>query len=260
MYEVDATRADDEFIEMWNAAGQFLQSCEKEVILRWLRADPLPPFLEHMSFTIGNQIFHIRVEDVDQDIQAPGSLDGFRLLTNKTGGVPCVLWMERVNEQWKPVDAGWGLRNAFDNEVVNPAELVTGNDIEITDWELHDLGVGIAKQHLESLGIKVTERIWWDPEITPALWFEGEDSLEWVIVDVTRYPNEPPPVDQDRLQQHIESFGKMGRPHGHHIGVSIASIEERFDPENFPISPIYRSYGVYPRIVMSKSLSERFAH
>ena len=52
MYEVDATRADDEIIEMWNAAGQFLQSCAKEVTLRWLRADPLPPFLEHMSISL----------------------------------------------------------------------------------------------------------------------------------------------------------------------------------------------------------------
>ena len=260
MYEVDATMADDEFIEMWNAAGQFLQSCAKEAKLRWLRADPLPPYLEHMSFTIGNQIFHIRVEDVEQDVQGPGSLDGFRRLTDNTGGVPCVLWMERVDEKWQPVDAGWGLRNAFDNEVVNPAELVTDKDIEITDWEVHDLGVGIAKQYLEERGIKVTERIWWDPEITPALWFEGEDSLEWVIVDATRYPNDPPPVDQDRLQQHIESFGKMGRPHGHHIGVAIASMEEQFDPENFPVSPIYRGHGVYPKVVMSESLTERFAH
>ena len=47
----------------WSAAGRHLSHQAGGQVQSWLRAHLTPPFLEHLSFSLGNQLFFIRVED-----------------------------------------------------------------------------------------------------------------------------------------------------------------------------------------------------
>ena len=53
----------------------------------WLRAHPYPPFLEHLSFRLGNQLFFIRIV-VDTNISGPGNMKGLVALANEATAMP----------------------------------------------------------------------------------------------------------------------------------------------------------------------------
>jgi hypothetical protein len=76
------TVVSDEFAACWRAAGHHLHT-QSQSSLDWLRAHVNPPFLEHLSFRLGNQLFFIRIEDADQRVDVPGSREG--LLTIADG-------------------------------------------------------------------------------------------------------------------------------------------------------------------------------
>ena len=53
-----------EFEACWLAAGRHLNLRIRDAGASWLRAE-LPPFREHLSFALGNQLFFIQLLDVD---------------------------------------------------------------------------------------------------------------------------------------------------------------------------------------------------
>ena len=57
----------------------------------WLKANLNPPFLEHLSFRLGNQLFFIRIEDVDDKLEVPGSRDGIRAIADGCKGHACLM-------------------------------------------------------------------------------------------------------------------------------------------------------------------------
>jgi hypothetical protein len=61
MYEISIDEMTPEFLECWRAAGKHLNNQVQGGINTWLRAHPSPPFLEHLSFRLGNQLFFVRV-------------------------------------------------------------------------------------------------------------------------------------------------------------------------------------------------------
>ncbi len=54
MFNIDMTEAAADFISCWNAAGKHIQNQTGDDQIRWLRAHPYPPFLEHLSFLLGS--------------------------------------------------------------------------------------------------------------------------------------------------------------------------------------------------------------
>ncbi len=65
MYEIEMNEISEAFFPCWKAAGIHLSKQVDGGIQSWLRAHPYPPFLEHLSFRLGNQLFFVRVDDVD---------------------------------------------------------------------------------------------------------------------------------------------------------------------------------------------------
>ena len=61
MYEIETLEMSDAFLPIWRAAGFHLNKQVDGGIQSWLRAHPYPPFLEQLSFRLGNQLFFIRV-------------------------------------------------------------------------------------------------------------------------------------------------------------------------------------------------------
>lgn len=76
MYQIEMQEMSEDFFQCWKAAGNHLNSRVDAGIRSWLRAHPYPPFLEHLSFRLGNQLFFVRVEDVGGKVLGPGSVRG----------------------------------------------------------------------------------------------------------------------------------------------------------------------------------------
>ncbi len=76
MYEIEIKEMSDAFFPCWKTAGIHLSKQVDGDIQSWLRAHPYPTFLEHLSFRLCNQLFFVRVEDVDRKVEGPGSLRG----------------------------------------------------------------------------------------------------------------------------------------------------------------------------------------
>ncbi len=76
MHNIEMDEVTPDFAECWRDAGRYLQSQAKEVKLHWLKAELEPPFLEHLSFRIGNRLFFVGLEDIEGRVRAlVGSLD-----------------------------------------------------------------------------------------------------------------------------------------------------------------------------------------
>ena len=76
MHEITMAEPSRDFLAMWNAAGNHIQCFFQDGFQSWLKVDPRPPFLEHLSFRLGNQVFFIRVEDVEDRAEVPGNREG----------------------------------------------------------------------------------------------------------------------------------------------------------------------------------------
>ena len=78
----------EEFVNCWNAAGLHIQNQAQGDLQSWLRANLNPPFLEHLSFRLGNQLFFIQIEDVDNILEIPGSRKGLLTIANGCRSTP----------------------------------------------------------------------------------------------------------------------------------------------------------------------------
>ena len=177
----------DDFIQCWHAAGRHLQNQVEEGPV-WIRAHLDEPIMEHLSFRLGNQLFFIRIEDVDGKLKVPGSEEDLVKIAEKCNGHACIMPMRFAFGHWIPAEKGWGLLSQKDRKPVNPPDWVTDEKIEMTDWELHDFAVQVVRQHLMQSGEQV---IGWhsNPELQPSIWLGG-DTPQWIVVQAVRYPEE----------------------------------------------------------------------
>lgn len=211
MFSINTQKPSKEFIECWNAAGHHLQT-QVQGFLSWIKADLIPPQIEHLSFRMGNQLFFIRVEDVNNHIHGPGNLDGLIDLAKKCNGIPCLLVMKKgFRGNWKADNPGWGLTHASTHEVIVPPELVTDEKIEMTDWELQDFAVQVVRDHLRQQGKQIMS-FCGNPHVSPSLWFIENEKPAWVIVKVARHPSALPalPADAGKIAAQCSSLGNIG--------------------------------------------------
>ena len=138
MHDIEMHSPSKEFSKCWQAAGRHLDSCARDVELGWLKASLIPPFLEHLSFRIANQLFFIRLIDVAGRITTPGNPRGLLAIAKGCRGHACLMPMAFSRDGWKPVEEGWGLVDIRSKKPLDPALLVTEENIEMTNWELQD--------------------------------------------------------------------------------------------------------------------------
>jgi hypothetical protein len=108
MYNIDTKEITQEFAECWSSAGHYIQSQAQDIELNWLKAELELPFLEHLSFRIGNQLFFVRLEDIENRIRGPGIVDGYKHIAKECKGHACLMLMHKSDGQWLPVNTGWG--------------------------------------------------------------------------------------------------------------------------------------------------------
>ena len=108
MHEVESNEMSDAFVPCWAAARMHLNKQVDRGIQFWLRAHPYPPFLEHLSFRLGNQLFFVRVEDIDGKAQGSANPSGFITAAKIANGRACVLPMKKlVDGAWAAGMADW---------------------------------------------------------------------------------------------------------------------------------------------------------
>ena len=182
MHDIHMDEVSEEFARCWQAAGVHIQNQAQGALQSWLRAHLNPPFLEHLSFRLGNQLFFIQLQDVDNALEIPGNLGGLLSVSDGCQGHACLMPMQKIAGEWRCVATGWGLIDARTERTVNPVVLISAEPIEMTDWELQDFAVQVVRNQLEKEGRQLMS---WqgNPNVDPSIWFVGDKGPEWVVVD-----------------------------------------------------------------------------
>lgn len=243
MHKIHMAEFSNDFGYCWNAAGTHLQA-QGQGALNWLKASLTPPFLEHFSFRLGNQLFFVRVEDIDKEVQSPGTLDGLLSIADGCNGHACLMYMKRKGDEWNCVVPSWGLLDARTEKPIDPVALITDKKIVMTDWELQDFAVQVVRDNLKSDGKEIMS---WqsNPNIDPSIWFVGDSGPEWIVVRAARWPEREAvsPSNVEKIAEQCASIGKVG----HFASVSAANSNDPFDPtakESGNYIPLYRGEGI----------------
>jgi hypothetical protein len=243
-YEIPKEPVSDEFIECLEAAGFRLQR-QAQGPIGWLKANLYSPFLEHLSFRLGNQMFFVRLEDSAGQLYVPSSRKLLTRVAQGCYGIACLMPMRKTSAGWSPEMPGWGLVELQTGKPVDPPALITDDRIEMTDWELHDFAVQVVRQALDDHGREITN---WqsDPEIDPSIWFVGDSGFEWVVVRAARFPilSATPPSNWTKLAELCARLGRVG----HFASVSVASPDDAFDlTGQSPATPLWRGHQLRVR-------------
>lgn len=246
LHRVETSEMSPEFLKCWKTAGIHIDKQVQGGMQSWLKATPYPPFLEHLSFRLGNQIFYVRVTDVAERIEGPGSVRGLLSIADGCNGHPCFMPMRKtLLGGWVADQPGWGLVHARTSKAVDPVELVSDKKIEMTDWELQDFAVQVVRSQIEKEGFQLMS---WqgNPSVDPAIWFVGESRRpEWVVVRAVRYPEQEAkrPGNWKRIASGCASTGKIG----HFASVALASVDDPFDTMAGSPVPLWRGSGMHVR-------------
>jgi len=246
MYDVEMNTASEEFVRCWQAAGRYIQSCTHDASMNWLKADLNPPFLEHLSFRLGNQLFFIRIEDVERHISGPGNPQGAQTIAAGCNGHACIMPMRRTGGEWLPDASGWGLLDAETRRSLDPISLVTDEKIEMSDWELQDFAVQNVRDYITQKLKHELMSAQGNPNVDPSIWFVGDQGPEWVVVRAVRYPEKEAALPSN-IRAISESCSHLSDV-GHFASVSVANSEDEFDTANgVSALPLWRGYGMFVR-------------
>ncbi len=245
MHHIEMQEASLEFAKCWQAAGLHLQNQVQDGLQTWLRAHLLPPFLEHLSFRLGNQLFFIRIEDVDGCLDVPSSTHGLLSIADGCNGHACLMPMKKkfLGGGWAPDCPGWGLIDARTKDPINPIGLVTDERIEMTVWELHDFAVQVVRDQLQKEGYKLMSSQG-NPGVDPSIWFVGDSKgPEWVVVRAARYPvrGAKRPDNWNGIAQSCAKLSNIG----HFASIAFASVDQTFDTPGDGRIPLWRGHGVH---------------
>lgn len=244
MHDIPTEQSTREFLQCWQAAGRHLNAQVPGEIQAWLRADPIPPFLEHLSFRLGNQLFFVRLEDAHNQARFPGDARGLHMIAKACGGHPCLMPMRwnPSREDWEPVIAGWGLVDADTGIPVNPAACSTPERIVMTDWEVQDFAVQVVRDQLRRDHHRLMS---WqgNPGVDPSIWFVGESGgPEWVVVRAVRFPTLEAAMP-GHWRDIADSCAWLS-PIGHFASVTFVSAAQGQPEHDDAVVPLWRGEGV----------------
>jgi hypothetical protein len=244
MYNIEMEPVSEAFSQCWRAAGRHIGDKALKEDFAWHKADLHPPFLEHLSFRIGNQLYFVRVEDVDGTLNTPGNLQGVQSIARDCKGHACIMPMRQTRDDWQIANSGWGLISAETRSPIDPTSEVTDDKIEMTDWELHEFAVQVIRDYVvKKLGRKLMSSHG-NPSVNPSLWFVGDTGPEWVVVRAVRYPENDArrPLNMAAIAAHCAKLSGTG----HFASVAYANAGDPFDPKSTKSPmPLWRGDGMY---------------
>ncbi len=160
--------------------------------LQWIKFVSVPTPI-HLSFRFGNQVFFVHFQDINNELDAPGHMEGFLEICEKYKCFACILQIRKSLKGWTIVNSGWGLVDARTNKALDPFSLVSDEKIEMSEYEIHEIGVShVHENFLErTMGYKVTS--WFkDLGVYPSITFinyHGEECHVFVGVSHSSEPS-----------------------------------------------------------------------
>lgn len=163
--------------------------------LVWQKSWPRPPFLEHLSFHLGNQKFFVAIADIDEELDVPPNTDGFVQAARLFNGIPCCIWTRKVNGKWTVIGDDWALYAPEGDEwpvtgKFNPTDLLTDIKIPLNRAEIHYSAVrGLMSAYSEQFkGSKFNPQ--YDPDLWPSFIMQrpGNSYDEAFLVFAHHYP------------------------------------------------------------------------
>lgn len=260
---VDSTPPNAEFLRCYEVAAKlieerFFKPNKKENFVRWLKFIAQPPFLEHLSFRIGNQLFCVRIVDVDGNLIVPGASAGVYLAAEEYRGVPLILSMRKKDGVWAPTfRPGSEFFDPRTSETVDPLKLVTNEKIEMSDWEVHDYAVQVVRDKMHEAGAKIAS---WQGYLgtDPSIWFSSEGQIAYAIVRAVRFPREEAPPPENFLD--IYRGCQAMTDHGYFASVAIASTKDKFGVATAKPTPLYRGERLRVKYDMRSAADVEMAH
>jgi len=224
MFDRNMNQVSAEFLRCWKSAERHLRIYSRGSTLHWLKNTITPPFLDHLSFQIGNQLFYVRIEDFDKKMTSPGSQENVNVIADACNGHACFMPMRLVYGEWVPTEKEWGLIDANFHKPLNPLSVISDEKIVMTDWELHDRAVQIVKNHIyRKMKCEITSYEGGPSEL-PSIWFAGKNGYEWVVVRAIRNFNDEVSFPLN-IRKTVDKYSELGAV-GHYAYVS-------FKPKNF---------------------------
>ena len=242
MYDIYMEDPTQDYIDIWSAAGKHLTGISQGAI-SWIKSDPRPPFLEHLSFRLGNQIFFLRIQDVDDAIRVPGNPDGLFTIADGYQATACILPMKKNGAEWQPVLSSWGLIDARTRKPFNPVELISDKKIEMTPWELQDFSVQVVRNYLTEQGFEIMS-FNSHPGVNPSIWFVRDKVPEWVMVNYALFPIMK--IDPLLVIDELLIAPSLVTNSGNTANVYIAAGAEMTNESDMPIPP-YRGHALSVR-------------
>ena len=237
MYNIEMHQVSKDFALCWNTALNHIETKGREVI-QWLKCDLTPPILEHASFRIGNQLFFVRIEDIDKLLETPSTPEGLKTIAKGCNGIACYMPMRRKGLGWEVEVEDWGLIDPDKENIINPFDLVTDENILMTDWEIQDFAVQVVRNYIqEKLDFKILSSQG-NPSVHPSLWFKGEEKDECVIVGSARFGEYKPELPNN-VNDIIKSVSKITNK-VHFASVGFFHPNQKNSKE---ILPLYRCHG-----------------
>ena len=243
MHNIEMHEASDEFAKCWQAAGQHLSN-RGDGRVNWLKADLIPPFLEHLSFRLGNQLFYVRLVDVDGRLQTPGNLSGLQAVADGCRGFACLMPMKWEQGQWTPAEPDWGLVDLRSGSPIDPVIHVSDEPIEMTQWELLDFAVQIVRNHITDDLKRSLMSSQSNPAVHPSIWFVGDEGPEWVAVQMATYGSVEffPSCDLNTVARSCADRSAFG----HVAKVGLFHADQGFDDNSLAL-PMLRGHGAMIR-------------
>ena len=249
VYSVFNFQPDTDFLECYSEAKKHLEIMSDGGLI-WQKAWPTPPFLEHLSFCLGNQKFFIRLYDIDERLECPPNEDGTVLAAEAFNGVACYLPMQKKNGTWGILGEGWGLYShanrapEFPNDpVVNPADLITEELILLNDAEFHERAVSC---YLEMLMDKLPDATFYPPQfdkrVQPSLRIRRQNIDFDEVFSIFAYRSNEEFAEDDERKSHMIAttahLMEMGMKH-YVVDVKLISEKEILD-KTIDYSPLCR--------------------
>ncbi|MDA9170557.1 hypothetical protein N9O69_00585 [Alphaproteobacteria bacterium] len=199
---IDSGEFTDDFRDCARIVNNFFSEKGKDVI-NFIRFATIPTPV-HTSFRIGNQLFFIHIVDLDDNMEQPGSIEGFIKICERFQCLACLIPVRKKNNKWTIENLDWGLTDAKTGDVIDPYELVSDEKIVMSDYEIHEMGNDYVRYHIitKNLGYKVSSFII-DPDIIPSIIFNKPNEKYCVLVKVSYDPN--PWVRQEDFKDELEN-------------------------------------------------------
>lgn len=232
-YQIENPAMPEGFMDAWRAGGQHFQNFFGKNLI-WINPSPFNSMGTHLTFRLKKTLFFVFVDMGASDFIRQREL--FLHFSRNANAVPCRLPMSFQKKQWLPSYGQSGLLDAFTGENLNPFDIASDEEVEMSDWEVHDFAIQIVANYIsENIGeVKNAQS---NPKIFPAIWFQSDSQTSYVIVSAVRYPVKRAlyPDNMDEIVHSFQSFECSG----FFASVGIAHTDQK-KAKNTDIIPLWR--------------------